>query len=245
MNENKIHIGTSGWSYQHWKGNFYPENLKENDFLNYYSKQFHTVEVNNTFYHLPEEKTIKNWTDCVPDNFIFSVKASRYITHLKKLKDAKEPVNNFLKLIETFGNKTGPILFQFPPHFSFNAERLGEFINILPKNQRYTFEFRDPNWFNDLTYEFLKDNNIAFCIYYMGETESPTQITSDFVYIRFHGAENLGAGGYSDEKLKEFAKNIKNYYDQGKEIFCYFNNDEAGYAVKNALKLKELINNVN
>lgn len=241
MNKNTVNIGTSGWNYKHWLGNFYPEEIKQKEFLKFYSENFRTVEVNNTFYKLPEGRTIKKWVSAVPDNFTFSVKGSRYITHMKKLKDPDESTVKFFDCIEHFKGKLGPILFQFPPHFSFNPERLGNFINILPQNYKYVFEFRDPNWFNDLTYNFLRDNNIAFCIYYMGEYESPEQITSDFVYIRYHGSNSLGAGEYSEDKLKEFAEKIKTYQKNGKEVFCYFNNDEEGYAVKNAVKLRELV----
>lgn len=243
MSKNKVHIGTSGWNYKHWLGIFYPENLKQKDFLKFYSENFQTVEINNTFYRLPEEKTVENWLNTAPEDFVFSVKASRYITHMKKLSDPEESVNNFFKIVKSFKGKLGPVLFQFPPHFSFNAEKLGNFINVLPNDYRYAFEFRDPNWFNDLTYDFLKDNNLAFCIYYLGKDESPKQVTSDFVYIRFHGSNSLGSGEYSEDRLKEFAENIKNYRNQGKDIYCYFNNDEAGFAVKNAKKLRELLEN--
>jgi len=243
MSKNTVNIGTSGWNYKHWYGNFYPDDMKEKDFLKYYSNIFHTVEVNNTFYHLPQQKTIKTWTDTVSDNFRFSIKASRYITHMKKLKDPEESIVNFFERIQCFKDKTGPILFQFSPRWSFNPERLGNFINTLPKHYKYTFEFRDPNWFNELTYNFLKDNNIAFCIYYMGEDESPKEVTADFIYIRFHGSNSLGSGGYSEDRLKEFARNIKEYRDQGKDVYCYFNNDEEGLAVKNAKELRGLIEN--
>jgi len=242
MSKNSINIGTSGWNYKHWVGNFYPPGLKEKEFLKFYSESFKTVEINNTFYQLPAEKSIKNWLDTVPDNFTFAVKASRYITHMKRLLDPETSIVNFFDRMQFFTEKLGPLLFQFPPSFNFNPERLENFINVLPENYRYTFEFRNLSWFNEQTYKLLKDNNIAFCMYYMGNFESPEQITSDFVYIRFHGSYTLGSGAYSEEKLQEFSGKIKNYQEQEKEVFCYFNNDEAGYAVKNAMKLKELTN---
>jgi uncharacterized protein YecE (DUF72 family) len=239
---NKIEIGTSGWNYKHWIGNFYPENIKQNNFLKYYSENFCTVEINNTFYKLPEEKNIENWINTTPDDFIFAVKASRYITHINRLKNPQESTALFLSRMKIFKDKLGPILFQFPPNFLFDQEKLKNFISCLPDNYKYAFEFRNFSWFNDSTYGLLKDNNIAFCIYYMGSTQSPEEITSDFVYIRFHGSNTLGSGGYSAEIIHEFSQKISSYQKQGKDVFCYFNNDEAGYAIKNAFKLREFLN---
>jgi len=239
-----IHIGTSGWHYQQWLGTFYPDNLAEKEFLKYYSQYFCTVEVNNTFYHLPQNKTITQWAETVPEDFIFAVKASRYITHMKKLIDPEVSTELFFERIVRFKDKLGPILFQLPPHFGFNPERLKAFLKVLPVDYKYVFEFRDPSWFNPLTYDLLKEHNIAFCIYYLGDYYSPKEITADFVYIRFHGPVDLGAGLYSREKIAKFSEDIRGYLHQGKEVFCYFNNDEAGYAVKNATELNENFLNI-
>lgn len=237
-----IHIGTSGWSYKHWRGNFYPDNLTEKQYLKYYSEHFSTVEINSSFYHLPQEIAINHWIETVPEDFIFSVKASRYITHMKKLTDPEKSVALFFERIECFKDKLGPVLFQLPPHFEFNPQRLKSFLKVLPENYRYAFEFRDHSWFNPLTYELLQEKNIAFCIYNLGDYCSPKEITTDFVYIRYHGPINLGQGLYDREKLTEFTNNIRDYLKSDKEVFCYFNNDESGYAPQNAAELQQILN---
>ena len=237
-----VNIGTSGWSYKHWRGNFYPDNLTEKQYLKYYSENFSTVEINSSFYHLPLESTITHWAETVPQDFIFSVKASRYITHMKKLTDPEKSVELFFERIEAFKDKLGPILFQLPPHFEFNPERLKSFLEVLPENYKYAFEFRDTSWFNPLTYDLLKEKNIAFCIYKLGDFYSPQEITSDFVYIRCHGPVNLGQALYSHEKIIEFSNEIKDYLKLGKNVFCYFNNDQSGYATQNATELQQILN---
>lgn len=239
---NLIHIGTSGWSYKHWRGIFYPQNLSAKEYLHYYCEHFSTVEINNSFYHLLKEDTVQNWTETVPSNFIFSVKANRYITHIKRLKEPEIRIANFIKSIKSFDEKLGPILFQLPPKFSFNTERLESFLEAVPKEYRYVFEFRDKSWFNQETYDILRKNNVALCIYSMGDYQSPKEITSDFVYMRLHGPGGLGSNKYSDENLNGFCNDVINFNKQCKEVFCYFNNDEAGYAVENAIKLKEMLN---
>ncbi len=237
-----IHIGTSGWSYKHWRGNFYPENISEKDYLKYYSGNFCTVEINTSFYRLPQENTIKVWTETVPEDFIFSAKASRYITHMKKLTDPQKTTPLFFERIQGFKDKLGPILFQLPPHFEVNPERLKNFLKILPENYKYAFEFRDSSWFNPLIYEILREHNIAFCIYNLGDYSSPKEITADFVYIRYHGPINLGQGMYNEEQITKFSNDIKEYLKSSKEVYCYFNNDDSGFAPKNAEQLKKLLN---
>lgn len=237
-----INIGTSGWSYKHWRGSFYPQSLKEKDYLKYYCKYFNTVEVNNSFYHLLKDETVLNWTEIVPDNFIFSVKANRYITHIKKLKDSEITFSKFDTCIKTFSEKLGVILFQLPPKFSFNPQRLELFIGTIPKDYRYAFEFRDKSWFNSETYDLLKKNNISLCMYNLGEYQSPKELTADFTYIRLHGNYGIGSGKYSNDELNDFYNDIVAFNDRGKDVFCYFNNDEAGFAIQNAFELKEKLN---
>lgn len=242
MNKNSsINIGTSGWVYKHWKGKFYPDNLAEKEYLKYYSGYFLTVEINNSFYHLLKQETIKNWVESVPKDFIFVVKASRYITHMKRLKDPESAVFNFFESIKFFENKIGLILFQLPPKFGFNKERLESFFKVLPQEYKYAFEFRDKSWFNDETYNILRKNNSALCIYNLGSFQSPKEITADFVYIRLHGNYGLGSGKYSEEELEKFAQDIKYFKERGCDVFCYFNNDEAGYAIQNAAVLKQKV----
>lgn len=236
--ETSINIGTSGWVYKHWQGVFYPDNLVGKDYLKYYSQYFSTVEVNNTFYHLISIDAVKNWVKSVPKDFIFSVKASRYITHMKKLKEPEKTTLNFFESIKPFEDKIGPILFQLPPKFAYNKERFEDFFKALPKDYKYAFEFRDKSWFNEETYEILRKNNSAFCIYNLGSFQTPKEVTADFVYIRLHGNYGLGSGKYTDEQLEEFSRDISHFKSQGKDVFVYFNNDEAGFAIQNALLLK-------
>ena len=238
-----IHIGTSGWHYKHWLGAFYPANFAEKNYLKYYSEHFCTVEVNNSFYHLPQENTIIQWKDTVPEDFVFAVKASRFITHMKKLIDPEKSIALFFERIKSFDNKLGPILFQLPPRFGFNQERLKAFLRSLPEGYKYVLEFRDPSWFNSQAYDLMKEYNVAFCIYKLGNFQSPEEITSDFIYVRYHGSVALGAGLYNKEEISRFANDIRGYLKQGKEVFAYFNNDQAGFAVQNAIELKQILNN--
>ncbi len=239
--EKNIHIGTSGWHYKHWEGPFYPENISTDKYLEYYSKFFHTVEINNTFYKMPEKKTIKTWRETVPGNFIFSVKASRYITHMKKLKDAKAPVSGFIKAVKSFKGKLGPILFQLPPNWHINPERLNSFIRVLPRGYRYAFEFRHPSWFDPEIYGILEKHNKAFCMYEIGGQTSPKITTADFVYIRLHGPEGPYQGQYKTDVLAEWADAFSAWTKLGKEVFCYFDNDEAGYAPQDAMNLQDMV----
>jgi len=237
----KIHIGTSGWHYDHWEGAFYPAGLAKKDFLDYYNRHFHTVEINNSFYQLPKEKTFADWRKVTHENFIFSVKASRYITHMKKLKDPEEPLAFLFKRIETLGEKLGPILFQLPPRWRFNAERFRNFLVALPEGFRYTFEFRDHSWFNDQACEAMQEHGVAFCIYELAGYISPKEVTADFVYTRLHGPERAYEGQYSTSVLSGWAGAFSTWAAQGKDIYCYFDNDEAGYAAQDALKLQEML----
>lgn len=238
-----IHVGTSGWHYKHWKGPFYPEDMKAKDFLSYYTEHFSTSEINNSFYKLPEEKTLKTWRDTVPKGFRFSVKASRYITHMKKLKDPEESVERFFDRIDTLEETLGPILFQLPPGWKYNHERLETFLDALPSNRRYTFEFRDESWLNDDTYELLRKAGAALCIYDMEQSVSPKEVTADFVYVRLHGPGAKYEGSYDTQTLSGWAGAFSAWARKGIEIFCYFDNDQAGYATQDAMRLKNMVDN--
>ena len=235
------HIGTSGWHYLHWKGTFYPQDLSNERLLEHYVKYFATAEINNTFYQLPGKQTFVRWRDSVPDGFLFSVKASRYITHMKKLKDPDEPISTLVGRIEVLGDKLGPILFQLPPRWKVNAERLSSFLESLPEGYRYAFEFRDQSWFGHQAEETLRKRGAAFCIYDFEGRESPRSVTSDFIYVRLHGPDGAYQGKYDNRTLTGWAEAFSSWVDEGKEIFCYFDNDEKGYAAQNALKLQELL----
>jgi uncharacterized protein YecE (DUF72 family) len=240
--EGNIHVGTSGWQYSHWKGPFYPEHLSNDELLAYYSGRFHTVEINNSFYRLPKKETLRRWRQSVPADFIFSFKANRYITHMKKLKDPAEPLSRMLDVVHCLGDCLGPILFQLPPRWKFNSERLLNFLEALPRRYRYAFEFRDPSWLVPGVYKALIEAGAAFCIYEIGGRISPVQVTAGFVYIRLHGPESEAyRGRYPTKTLAGWAGALSGWSAEGKEIFCYFDNDEAGYAAQDASRLREML----
>lgn len=236
----KFHVGTSGWHYEGWSGPFYPEGLPKRAFLSFYAKHFHTVEINNSFYRIPGEDTLKTWAETVPDGFVFAVKASRYITHMKKLKDAKESVSFLLKHIEVLDGKLGPVLFQLPPRWRFDAGRFRHFLEVLPAGHRYAVELRDRSWQNPAACELMKKHGVAFCIYDLAGYQSPREITADFVYIRLHGPGGAYRGEYGPSALSRWADDIFVWAGQGRDVYCYFDNDEAGYAVQNALSLRAM-----
>lgn len=236
----RILIGTSGWHYKHWKGPFYPKDMKPGRFLGYYAERFSTAEINNSFYKLPEEKTLKQWKQTAGDDFTFSVKASRFITHMKKLKDPLETLPNFSNRVKLLGNNLGPVLYQLPPKWNCNVERLKSFLKALENcPYRAVFEFRDPSWFNEDVYRALSDHNAAFCIYDMQGSQCPKEVTADFAYIRLHGPGEKYQGQYRTQDLAGWAGAISTWSRAGKEIYCYFDNDDSGFAAQDALRLKE------
>lgn len=236
-----IHIGTSGWHYNHWRGPFYPEKMEAREFLEFYIGHFHTVEINNSFYRLPTEHAFSIWRDTVPPGFIFAVKGSRFITHMRKLKDPERTLPPFMERAALLEDRLGPILFQLPPHWHFNAERLKEFLAALPRNRRYTLELRDRTWINDEALKLLTQHNIAFCIYEFGGFISPKEITGNFVYIRLHGPGGPYQGRYDEKTLAGWAEDIGTWSRKGHDVYCYFDNDQAGFAALNALELQEMV----
>ncbi len=239
--KNLSHIGTSGWHYDHWRGPFYPENLPPGEYLKFYRRFFHTVEINNSFYRLPTEKALLAWRAAVPPGFVFAVKGSRYITHMKKLKDPEASLATFLARIQLLGDRLGPVLFQLPPHWGYNEERLRAFLRALPRDFRYALEFRDPGWLNDRAYRLLGEHGVAFCIYEFAGRLSPREVTADFVYLRLHGPGGAYQGRYDRRTLTGWARAITAWEEQGLGVYCYFDNDEAGYAAQNALELQEML----
>lgn len=235
----RLRIGTSGWHYKHWLGRFYARDLPAIEMLSHYVKYFDTVEINNSFYALPKETTVKNWRSKVPENFCFAVKGSRYLTHMKKLKDPEEGIEKLFGVFQHMGEKLGPVLFQLPPHFKNNPSRLESFLTALPPKHRYVMEFRDPTWHNEEIYDILRQHQTAFCIYDRGGFVSPMTLTTNFTYVRFHGAATDG-GNYTQKVLVDWAIRMREWQDL-ERIFVYFNNDWEGYAINNALTLKELV----
>jgi uncharacterized protein YecE (DUF72 family) len=237
----RIQVGTSGWLYDHWRGPFYPQDLPKRAFLEYYADRLAITEVNSFFYGLPKPETVAGWREAVPADFRFAVKASRYITHMKKLKDPAASLERFWERAQLLGDQLGPVLFQLPPHWHVNAERLEAFLAALPEGPQYTFEFRDPSWFDDAVYELLERHNAALCIYELGDQESPRRVTADFVYIRLHGPEAGYAGDYGEQALADWARRLRQWQAEGRSVYLFFDNDEAGYAAQDALRLSRLL----
>ncbi|AFM25343.1 DUF72 domain-containing protein [Desulfomonile tiedjei] len=236
-----VNIGTSGWHYNHWIGPFYPEDLPKRNFFQHYAKKFMTVEINNSFYMLPQTKTFESWKDQSPAGFLYAVKASRFITHMKRLKDPDRSLPEFFRRVEILETKLGPILFQLPPHWKYNEERFQQFLAALPRSHRYAFEFRDQSWINDNALALLKRYGAALVLYDFGELSVPKQATADFVYVRLHGPGGPYEGSYSLEELRTWSDAIAAWSDDGLDVFCYFDNDQCGYAPKNAIQLMELV----
>jgi uncharacterized protein YecE (DUF72 family) len=242
MTRGRCHIGTSGWSYKHWRGPFYPSAMgKGADQLRFYAERFESVEVNGTFYRLIEVDTFRRWREGTPAGFMFACKGSRYLTHMKRLKEAAQGVGRFFERVEALEEKLGPIVFQLPGRFRPDRERLVAFIDALPAAHRYAFEFRDPAWFLPEIFEALSKRDVALCLYEFAGLEAPLEVTASFVYIRLHGPDGAYQGSYSDAALRTWAKRIGAWAEQGLDVFCYFDNDQAGYAPQNALRLTQLI----
>ncbi len=234
-----IRIGTSGWMYRHWQKIFYPDKWPKSKWLEYYAGRFDTVELNASFYRLPNPATFKGWKERSPDNFLWSVKGSKFITHTRRLKDPAEPLSRLYNSITGLGEKLGVILFQLPPSLSFDEKLFRDFCVLLNPNFRYALEIRHPSWINSQVSAILSEFNMALCISDTGgRYPSPEAITTDFVYIRLHGPGRLYASEYSEDELQVWAEKITVW---NRDIFIYFDNDSEGYAIKNAQRLKEIL----
>lgn len=236
-----IRIGTSGWHYEHWKGVYYPEKLAKSKWLEFYANDFDTVELNNTFYRLANEGTFEKWYSQVPEDFIYSVKASRYITHIKKLTDCVEGPANFFERAKLLKEKLGPILYQLPPSFRKDIDRLKTFVKTMPKAKVSVFEFRNNSWYSDDVFELLNSSGVGFCIHDMAGSETPRMVTGKSIYVRFHGAAGKYAGNYPRSEMKKWAAWIREQMKNVEGIYVYFNNDANAYAVNNAIQLKKLL----
>src|SRR5688572_15404792 len=224
MKKGKLYIGTSGWHYKHWIGKFYPADLKPVEQLDYYLTFFDTVEINNSFYRLPTRETFLKWHRDTPSKFLFSVKASRYITHMKKLNESEDALEVFLSNAEALAEKLGTVLFQLPPGWKVNLERFDNFLGVLPRGERFVFEFRNYSWYTTEIYRLLQKYNCAFCIYELGGHESPKEVTADFVYVRLHGPGNKYQGSYNNDRLKKWAEHLLQWSEDGKDVYIYFDN---------------------
>jgi len=216
---------------------FYPEDLPQHQWLEYYASRFDTVEINSSFYKLPAKETFKHWREQTPENFVFAVKASGYLTHMKKLKDPAEPLENVLTHSAELGEKRGPIHYLLPPGWRPNLERLENLLCLLPNDIRHVFEFRDPSWQIEEVWSLLREYDVAYCITDGASFHTHILATTDFSYIRMHGREE---GSYPDAQLREWADTIQSLLKHG-DVYIYFNNDYMGYAVENALTLRNMV----
>jgi uncharacterized protein YecE (DUF72 family) len=235
-------IGTSGWVYTHWCDAFYPVGLRESRWLSFYAQHFCTVELNNSFYRLPSGQAFARWADEVPAGFRFAVKASRYLTHMRKLKEPQEPLQRFLDRARLLGDRLGPILYQLPPNWKVNLARLRAFLACLPPGLTHVIEFRDPSWMCTEVFSLLEESSTSLCVSSLPGLTCPVRATSRVVYIRMHGAQTLYASCYSEAELRWWASRVVETLAGGSEVYVYFNNDAFGYAIQNAHRLAELVN---
>jgi uncharacterized protein YecE (DUF72 family) len=231
-------IGTSGWHYASWKGPFYPRELKLKDRLVFYATQFGTTELNGVFYRTPTIEAVKAWRQQTPADFVFAWKASKFITHWKRLSDRSA---NSLALLESrlslLGSKAGPVLFQLPPQFEMNYERLASFLQMLAPGRRYAFEFRHPSWYAARVLRLLSDENAALCLSDHADAPSPWKRTADFVYIRGHGPGGRYEGHYRQAALSSWRQKIGRWSARGYDVYVYFDNDQKSAAPLDARRL--------
>ena len=243
------HIGCSGWHYKSWKGIIYPEALPTAGWLKAYTQRFSTVELNNSFYRLPSEQTFAGWRQQVPRGFVFAVKASRFLTHIKRLRDPDEPLTRLLTHAKPLGPTLGPLLYQIPPRWFPDAERLEIFLAALPERLtprskhrlHHVLEVRDPRGYEPWVIDLLRTYNVTLCVHDMRGSESPLLSVGPIVYVRFHGFGAKYGGSYPDEVLGEWAAWLRRNLEGGRDAYVYFNNDINGYAVYDAERLRVLV----
>jgi uncharacterized protein YecE (DUF72 family) len=241
-----LRVGTSGYSYPHWRGIFYPEEIPGRRWLNFYAGRFHTVELNVTFYRLPPARTFANWYDSTPPDFRFAVKGSRMITHMKRLRGVADFLAAFFGRVESLREKLAAILWQLPPGLRVDPGLLAEFCGLIQgrdaaPSARHAFEFRHSSWFTSEIYEILRQNNFGLCIADSPRWPQAFEVTADFVYLRFHGSEKTYTSCYTEEELECWAGRIREWMDGGRDVYAYFNNDAGGWAVANARDLISLV----
>jgi uncharacterized protein YecE (DUF72 family) len=241
----RVRIGCSGWNYQHWRnGVFYPPRLAARNWLDFYAQRFDTVEVNMTFYRLPKVEAVRRWVEESPEGFQFAIKISRYVTHVKRLKDVPAGMDVFLERLEPLlgSPKLGPFLWQLPPTFKRDDDRLAEALTALPPG-RHTFEFRHESWFREEVYDLLRDHGVALTIGDRPQVHAfqSHELTADWAFVRFHWGSRGARGNYSETELREWADRIAAWRDGGVDVYAYFNNDWEGFAIRNALRLQQLL----
>ena len=232
-----LRIGTSGWHYESWRGPFYPEGLKTKDFLSYYITRYDTTELNNPFYRTPTEAAVQAWRDATPEGFLFAWKLSRFITHMKRLKDVAESVPFALGPARRLGPKLGPVLVQLPPALKADRDRLAAFLGLLPRDLRFAFEFRHKSWYEPPILDLLRDHDASLCLSDHAAAPAPWEATASFVYVRGHGPEGRYAGNYTDETLGQWSAAIARWRREGRDVYAYFDNDIKSAAPADADRL--------
>lgn len=240
MNPIEARIGCSGWQYRHWRGGFYPADLVSSHWFAHYAARFDTVEINNSFYHLPPPATFGAWRARAPSGFTFAVKASRFLTHMKKLKDPDEPIERFFSHARRLGRALGPVLYQLPPHWRLNLDRLQTFLDALPRRRRHAIEFRDPSWYTDSVFAALERRGVALCLHDMAGSVTGREQVGPFVYARFHGVSKY-SGRYPDAHLEDWGRWCASRLDREVPVYAYFNNDRGGHAPHDAVRLRSFV----
>jgi uncharacterized protein YecE (DUF72 family) len=236
-----IHVGCSGWNYGHWRGAFYPERLPARAWFAFYAERFDTVEINNSFYRLPKAETFDAWREQTPPGFIYAVKANRFITQAKKLRDCEEPVARMIAPTRHLGHALGPILYQLPPMLGINLDRLESFLALLPTDLTHVFEFRAPSWYTDATLALLDRFRAGFVAHDFPEQASPRWASGDLAYVRFHGGLGKYWGHYPDDVLLDWSGWMLGHARAGRSVWAYFNNDIEAAAIDDALRLKAML----
>ncbi len=234
-------IGTSGWQYASWRGRFYPEKLRQADWLEHYAARFRTVEVNNAFYRLPEASTFASWASRTPDDFVVVVKASRYLTHIKRLKEPEEPVARFLERARHLGPKLGPVLVQLPPNLQADVARLDAALAQFPPDVRVAVEFRHPTWFTDETRDVLTRRSVALCLADSPHRDTPLWRTAEWGYVRLHEGTDEPRPCYSRGALDAWARRLADLFSRDNEVYAFFNNDPQGCAPRDAAVFAEAV----
>lgn len=238
-----LRIGTSGWSYADWRGAFYPQTLPRTRWLSYLAQTFGTAEINATFYRLPTQEAVARWREQSPPDFLFAWKASRFVTHMKRLKDAQDSLSRIYAPMRTLGAKLGPALFQLPPQMAIDLGRLSEFLALLPRDHRHVLEFRHPSWYADPVFDLLAQHDVALCVSDHHHAPAPWILTASFAYVRGHGPGGRYAGAYSDTELQAWASHIAGWRGAGHDVFAYFDNDIGCAAPHDARRLTALLGN--
>jgi uncharacterized protein YecE (DUF72 family) len=239
MELNRIRVGCSGWQYKHWRGDFYPAELPTTRWFEHYARTFDTVEINNSFYRWPDALTFAKWREKATRGFLYAVKASRFLTHMKKLKDPEEPIARTFENVRQLGPHLGPVLYQLPPRWPVNVQRFEHFLRSLPRNRLQTVEFREPSWYTDEILALLRKYKVALCLHDMHGSATGRMVVGPFIYVRFHFGTQKYGGRYDDARLDEWAGWLSDRAEEGMPVFAYFNNDTGGHAPRDAVRLRE------